>query len=69
MTTMPFGKHRNTPLDEVPPKYLRWVLKEVKHLDPDLRADINAVLKGKPLPKSDYERIDALFNDKYGGQT
>ena len=32
MRTMPFGKHRGAPLDEVPPKYLRWVLREVKTL-------------------------------------
>ena len=69
MRTMPFGKHRGAPLDEVPPKYLRWVLREVKTLAPDLRADITAVLSGRPQPKSDYERIDDLFNSKYGGGT
>ena len=69
MTTMPFGKWKDTPLDEVPPKYLRWVLKEVKTLSPDLKADITAVLKGRPLPKSTYEQIDDLFNAIYYGET
>jgi hypothetical protein len=69
MTVMPFGKHRNTPIDQVPVKYLRWVLREIRTLSPDLRADITAVLSGRPQPKSDYEKIDDLFNSKYGGQT
>ena len=68
MTTMPFGKHRGVLLDQVPVKYLRWVLKEIRTLDPDLRADITAVLSGRPQPKSDYEKIDALFDAKYGGK-
>ena len=67
MTVMPFGKHRGVELDQVPVKYLRWVLREVKTLAPDLRRDIEAVLAGRPAPKSDYEKINALFNAKYGG--
>jgi hypothetical protein len=45
------------------------VLKEVRNLSPDLKADIDAVLMGYPQPKSEYEKIDDLFNSKYGGQT
>ena len=46
MTTMPFGKWKDTPLDKIDRKYLQWCLREVKTLSPDLRADITAVLKG-----------------------
>ena len=67
MTTMPFGKWKGKPIDQIDPKYLRWVLKEVKTLDPDLKASINAVLSGRPLPKSTYEQIDDLFDRlRYG---
>jgi hypothetical protein len=59
---MPFGKHKGTDLELVTPKYLRWCLKEIKTLSPDLKADINAVLSGKPQPRSDYERIDEMFS-------
>ena len=69
MSVMPFGKHRGEPLDQVPVKYLKWCLREIKTLSPDLKASINAVLSGRPQPKSDYEQIDALFDSKYGGQT
>jgi hypothetical protein len=62
MPTMPFGKHRNTPIDQIDPKYLRWCLKEIKTLAPELKRDIQSVLAGKPLSKSDYEQIDEMFS-------
>ena len=56
MTVMPFGKHRGVELDQVPVKYLRWVLREVKTLAPDLRRDIEAVLAGRPVPRATTKR-------------
>ena len=43
MRSLPFGKHRGTPLEKVPTQYLRWVLSTVD-LDryPGLRPALNA---------------------------
>ena len=35
---LPFGKHRGVKLRDVPKSYLSWALREMKELDPDLRA-------------------------------
>lgn len=45
MRSLPFGKHRGTPLEKVPTQYLRWVLSSVD-LDryPGLRPAIEARL-------------------------
>ena len=45
MRSLPFGKHRGTPLEKVPTQYLRWVLSTVD-LDryPGLRPAIKARL-------------------------
>ena len=65
MPTMPFGKHRDKPLDQIPRGYLRWVLRECE-LSPSLQEDIQAVVAGQPLPKSLDERVMDLMNAKYG---
>lgn len=39
MTKMTFGKHKGTPLKELPPSYVTWLLK-LDNLDPDLRASL-----------------------------
>jgi hypothetical protein len=42
--TMPLGKHRGTPLADVPESYLAWLLREVK-LSTGLRAAVAAELE------------------------
>lgn len=39
MTKMTFGKHKGTPLKDLPPSYVTWLLK-LDNLDPDLRASL-----------------------------
>jgi DNA polymerase III epsilon subunit-like protein len=39
MTTMTFGKHKGTPLKDLPQSYVTWLLK-LDNLDPDLRASL-----------------------------
>lgn len=60
MTTMPFGKHKGKLLTAIPAKYLKWLLRECD-LHADLQADIQAVVKGEPLPLSLDERIQEFF--------
>ena len=55
VTVMPFGKHKGTPLHEVPRDYFQWLLKQWaeddSHADPDLKASILAVLEASaPRP-------------------
>ena len=38
--TMPFGKHKGTPLVELPTDYLRWALGNLHDMDADLRASM-----------------------------
>ena len=47
--SMPFGKHKDVPLDEVPLAYLRWLKENVK-LYGWLAEAVDAVLSGKPAP-------------------
>lgn len=42
MTKMTFGKHKGTPLKELPTSYVSWLLK-LDNLDPDLRASLLAL--------------------------
>ncbi len=51
-TRMPFGKHRNERMEDVPLSYWSWAMKntdwfndEADNYDPDLAASINAVLE------------------------
>jgi exodeoxyribonuclease X len=39
MTKMTFGKHKGTPLKDLPTSYVTWLLK-LDNLDPDLRASL-----------------------------
>lgn len=43
-TVMPFGKHKGTPLDQVPRDYLQWALKNATLVKPGLRGEIELVL-------------------------
>lgn len=45
--SMTWGKHRGTPLEDVPADYLRWVLKS-GYGHSDLHADIKAELRARP---------------------
>lgn len=47
--TMPFGKHKGTPLRDVPRDYLRWVLANIADLDDDLRYSIQHQLAGEVI--------------------
>ena len=45
--TWPIGKHRGTPIAEVVKNdrsYLRWALSNIKDMDPDLRASVEAAM-------------------------
>jgi uncharacterized protein (DUF3820 family) len=35
---MPFGKHKNTPIADLPSSYVRWMRSEMNNLDGDLLA-------------------------------
>jgi len=37
---MPFGKHKNKPIDEIDPTYLEWVLANCQQISPDLKRAI-----------------------------
>jgi exodeoxyribonuclease X len=52
---MPFGKHRGTPLQDVPKDYVGWLL--TRELDTELRNVLNAVQDGtfKPVPAAGQE--------------
>lgn len=85
MRSLPFGKHRGTPLEKVPTQYLRWVLSTVD-LDryPGLRPAIKARLAlGATVHYPDYpqagikQRVDRCYRemallyhpDRRGGST
>jgi hypothetical protein len=37
---MPFGKHKDTPIDKIDPSYLEWVLANCQQVSPDLKGAI-----------------------------
>lgn len=57
--TMPWGKHKGTPLKDVPKDYLLWVLREADKAAPELKAEIQRV-----LDEADNDR--PLFGDDSG---
>lgn len=48
---MPFGRHKDKPLAQVPRGYLRWALDGVPGLYPETRAAIEAFLAQRPTAK------------------
>jgi hypothetical protein len=44
MAIMPFGRHKNKRLADVPCDYLAWVLRECSNISPALRAEIRHIL-------------------------
>lgn len=49
-TTLTFGRYQGVPLDEIPTRYLRWVLRNVV-LPTNTACNIERVLKGLPVKK------------------
>lgn len=47
VTTMPFGKHKGSRLDEVPADYVRWLL-QLPDLDADLRFSLEQIGRRRP---------------------
>ena len=43
MTKIGFGKHKGTPLKDLPASYVSWLLNKTDNLDPDLRASLLAL--------------------------
>ena len=60
MTTMPFGKFAGKPINEVPQRYLKWMLDKCTNLTDNFRADVECVLNGQPLPERDDGELDTL---------
>lgn len=70
VVTLPFGKHKGTPLVEVPADYLLWVLKECK-LSSGLRLSIGNELRRRsvetpaPPPLKHPPRCDRCTSDLF----
>src|SRR5262245_15099421 len=47
MVAMPFGMHKGKPVAEVPVPYLRWVIRTVERLSPDLETAILVELRAR----------------------
>lgn len=47
ITVCPMGKHRGTPMSEVPKSYLRWMKNNILDMEPDLLHAVNKQLGGK----------------------
>ncbi len=60
MTVMPFGKFAGKRLDEVPSRYLQWMLDKCTNLTDSFRADVECVVKGLPLPERPADELDTL---------
>ena len=59
-TTMPFGKHKGTPVAYVPRPYLEWFLKEVNGCG-EVKDAIRALLAiPKPKPPREGVRVEYL---------
>jgi hypothetical protein len=48
---MPFGKYKGKTLDQIPPDYLDWVLREAESASPFLKDAIRRHLYGGPEPE------------------
>ena len=49
ITSLPFGRHKGTPLAKVPAQYLRWLL-TLPDLRPDTREAVEFTLHGGQMP-------------------
>lgn len=69
--TMPWGKHKGKPLDQVPPDYLRWAITNASIMSDELRAAIEQQLNlavgstrapdAPPVAESDVKNIQAML--------
>ncbi len=46
---MPFGKHKGLKMEEVPKDYIRWALREMANLDPNMRHTMEKLMRGESL--------------------
>ena len=60
---MPFGKHKGTAINEIPTRYLRWLLRNTD-ISGDLKQAVEYTISGKPIPLSLNEQVDNLFDRK-----
>jgi hypothetical protein len=56
---MPFGKYRGYLLADVPLSYLRWCLRELQDLDPDLRREMRRVVQSRTRPEPEPQPAPA----------
>ena len=42
---MPFGKHKDIDMNEIPKDYLRWMKENIKDMDPDLKYTVDKLLE------------------------
>ena len=67
--TMPFGKHKNQPISQVPASYLTWILSSCETADEDLRFYIQQELEardksGSEQKNSNQERPYSRFSSR-----
>ena len=48
-TPMPFGKHKGLKMEEVPKDYIKWALREMANLDPNMRHTMEKLMRGESL--------------------
>lgn len=58
-TLMPFGKHKDTALANVPASYLLWCLREMKNLSAPLKAYIE---DNKELLEKEEKKINRFLS-------
>ena len=52
MTSIPFGKHAGTPIEELPLDYIAWCLKNLTSMRPGLKRAMERVLEQDPTSNS-----------------
>lgn len=61
---MPFGKHRGTPVDELPENYLTWVWENVRLREPLRSAVEDALfLSCPPAPMPDQDVVKSIYRE------
>ena len=60
---MPWGKHRDKELRDIPRNYLAFIVKKCPWIDAELEADIRAAIDGTPYPASDDEQVEMMVKE------